>query len=79
MQMPKMHRPTHHKVQLPRVHLFSTLNQVTAKLLFPFNGFKQRLEIAGSKSIKVVSLNDFDEHGGSVQYMLFKVLVSNHE
>ena len=40
--------------------------EVSSLSLFNFNGFKESLEIASSKSLMVVSLNDFNENCGTI-------------
>lgn len=55
---------------------FLALDQVSAKFLLTFNCFKERFEVPGSEAFEVVSLNDLNEDGRSVQDVLFLRLVS---
>jgi hypothetical protein len=44
--------------------------QISSVSLIPFNCFEQTFEITGSKSRKVVSLNDLNEYGWTIHEWL---------
>jgi predicted PilT family ATPase len=45
-------------------------DQVASQLLLSLDGFEERLEVTGTKAVKVVALDDFDEDSRAVQHML---------
>lgn len=53
-----------------RLILPNSLNQVPTELLLPLNRLKQRLEVPGAESREVMTLDDLDKDGGSIQQML---------
>jgi hypothetical protein len=46
-------------------------NEVSTQLLLSLNSLEQRLEVSSTKSIKVVSLDDFNEDSGAIHHVLF--------
>ena len=53
---------------------YSLSLQITPFSLFPLDGFKQALEVPGTESIKVIALDDLNEHGRPVHQGLGKEL-----
>lgn len=53
------------------------LYKVATEGLFPFNGLKERFEVAGAKAGEVVSLYDFNEDSGTVHQVLFSISVTD--
>lgn len=58
------------KGQMVSYNVMRELNQIAAQLLFPFNGLKERPEVARSKAREVVSLNDLYKDSRAVHQML---------
>lgn len=48
--------------------------KITSSCLLTFKSLEQTLEISSSKAVKVVALDDFDEHRGPVEHMFGKNL-----
>lgn len=46
-------------------------DQIPSELLLSLDSLKQGLEIAGSESFEVMSLDDLDEHGWPIHQMLY--------
>jgi hypothetical protein len=55
----------------------NVLYKVATEGLFPFNGLKQRFEVASAKAGEVVSLDNFNEDSGTVHQVLFSISVTD--
>jgi mannitol-1-phosphate/altronate dehydrogenase len=53
------------------------LYKVATEGLLPFNGLKERFEVSSTKAGEVVSLDDFNEDGGTIHQVLFSISVTD--